>query len=123
MDEKDKSLFDSVADTIKRTFDIATEAATKALEPKQLKPDEESVVVTAPSEASVSDPAPSVVAIVKKATRQKSRVDTSGRITPAYDIPLPDTPMPSPKIAAKKAKTLGRKTAKKSVQKADKKVA
>ena len=73
MDDKDKFLFDSVADTIKRTFDIATEAATKALEAKQLKSDEESVVVTAPSEASVSDPAPSVVAIVKKATPSHSR--------------------------------------------------
>jgi hypothetical protein len=124
MDDKEKSLFDSFADTIKHTFDIATEAASKALEPEQLKPDEELVVVPTPPDAFVSDPAPPIVAIAKKKPRKKSGVDTSGRITPDYDTPLPDTPMPSPKKAAKNvSKKPARKTAKKSVPKAAKKAA
>jgi hypothetical protein len=123
MDDKEKSLFDSFADTIKHTFDIATEAASKALEPEPLKPGEELVVVPTPPDAFVSDLASPIVAIVKKKPRKKSGVDTSGRITPDYDIPLPDTPMPSPKKAAKKiSKKPARKAAKKSVPKVAEKV-
>jgi hypothetical protein len=51
MDDKEKSLFDSFADTIKHTFDVATEAAKKALEPEPLKPDEEVVVLPTPPDA------------------------------------------------------------------------
>ena len=120
MDDKEKSLFDSFADTIKHTFDIATEAASKALEPEPLKPDEELVVVPTPPDALVSDPAAPIVAIVKKKHRKKSGVDTSGRITPDYDTPVPDMPMPSPKKIAKK---VSKKPAKKSVPKAAKTVA
>ena len=40
MDDKEKSIFESVTDTIKNTIDIATEAAKKALEPEPIKPDE-----------------------------------------------------------------------------------
>jgi hypothetical protein len=45
MDDKEKSLFDNFADAVKHTFDVAAEAANKALEPTPLKPDEELVVV------------------------------------------------------------------------------
>jgi hypothetical protein len=120
MGDKEKSLLDSFADTIKHTFDIATEAASKALEPEPLKPEEELVVVPTPSDAFVSDPAAPIVAIVKKKPREKTGVDTSGRITPDYDIPAPERPMPSPRKAAKKA---SKKLANKSVSKAAKKVA
>jgi hypothetical protein len=123
MDDKEKSLFDSFADTIKHTFDIAAEAASKALEPEPLKPNEELVVPTSP-EAFVLDPAPPIIAIVNKKPRKKSDVDTSGRITPDYDIPIPDAPMPSPKKAVKKAsKQPAKNAAKKSVSKSAKKVA
>jgi hypothetical protein len=120
MDDKEKSLFGSFADTIKNTFDVATEAASKALEPEPLKPDEELLIVPAPPDPFISDPAPPLVAIVKKKPRKKTGVDTSGRITPDYDIPVPVTPMPSPRKTAKKAP---KKTAKKAASKAVKKVA
>jgi hypothetical protein len=80
MDDKEKSLFDSFADTIKHTFDVATEAAKKALEPEPFKPDEEVVVLPTPPDAFVSDPAPPMVVIVKKKPRKKSAVSMSGRI-------------------------------------------
>jgi Berberine and berberine like len=78
MDDKEKSLFDSFADTIKHTFDVATEAAKKALEPEPLKPDEEVVVLPTPPDAFVSDPAPPMIVIVKKKPG-KSAVSMSGR--------------------------------------------
>jgi hypothetical protein len=120
MDDKEKSLFDSLADTIKHTLDIATEAASKALEPEPLKPDEELLIVPTPPDPLIGDPAPPLVAIVKKKPRKKTGVDTSGRITPDYDIPVPKTPLPSPRKAAKKAP---KKPAKKAASKAAKKVA
>lgn len=115
-DDKEKSLFDSFADTIKHTFDIATEAASKALEPEPLQPDEEIVVVPTTPDLFVSDPAPPNVAIVKKNSRKKTGADTSGRITPNYDFPAPETPM-------KAAKKASKKPAKKSVRKGAKKIA
>jgi hypothetical protein len=126
VDDKEKSVFDSFADTIKNTFDIATEAAKKALEPEPLKPDEEVVVVPAPPDGMISDltaPSPPMVAIVKKKPRKKSAVNTSGRITPVYDIPVPDTPMPAPKKKTKKAskKPASKKASKKSHAKSAKK--
>jgi hypothetical protein len=47
MDDKEKSLFENFADTVKHTFDVATDAAKKELEPEPLKPDEKIVVVPA----------------------------------------------------------------------------
>ena len=121
MDDKEKSLFDSFADTIKHTFDIAAEAASKALEPEPLRPDEELVVIPAPPDAFASEPSQPMVAIAKKKLRKKSAVDTSGRITPDYDIPVPDTAMPSPKNGAKAAsKKAAKKPAKKAPAKAPK---
>ncbi|MEO8319676.1 MAG: hypothetical protein ABI561_15250 [Bradyrhizobium sp.] len=120
MDDKEKSLFDSFADTIKHTFDIATEAASKALEPEPLKPDEKLEVIPTPPDAFVSDSAPPVVAIGKKKPRKKTGVDTSGRITPDYDFPVPETPMPPPRQPAKKVLKM---PARQSVPKTAKKVA
>jgi len=122
MDDKEKSLFDSFANTIKHTFDIAAEAASKALEPEPLRSDEELVVIPAPPDAFASEPSQPMVAIVKKKLRKKSAVDTSGRITPDYDIPVPDTAMPSPKNGAKAAsEKAAMKPAKKAPAKAAKK--
>jgi hypothetical protein len=117
MDDKDKSIFESVTDTIKNTFDIATEAAKKALEPEPLKADEEVVVMPAPEAADFMSPVPPMVAVVKKKPRKKSAVNTSGRITPTYDIPIPDTPLPTPMKAAKKASRKPAKKAKKAATK------
>jgi hypothetical protein len=119
MDDKEKSIFKSVTDTMKNTIDIATEAAKKALEPEPIKPDLELVAIPAP--LSIGDdymsPMPPMIAVVKKKQSKKSAVDTSGRITPAYDFPVPNTPLPTKKTA-KKAKTKPAKTtAKKAVKK------
>jgi hypothetical protein len=115
MDDKDKSIFESVTDTIKNTFEVAAEAAKKALEPEPLKPDEEVVMIPAPESADPMSPMPPMVAVVKKKPRKKPAVDTSGRITPTYDIPGPDAPLPTLKKAAKKASS---RPAKKAVKKA-----
>ena len=115
MDDKEKSIFESVTDTIRNTFEIATEAAKKALEPEPLQPDEEVVMIPAPEVADHMSPMPPMAAVVRKKPRKKSAVDTSGRITPTYDIPIPDTPLPAPKKTAKKAPS---KPTKKTVKKA-----
>jgi hypothetical protein len=124
MDDKEKSLFDSFADTIKHTFDIAAEAASKALEPEPLRRDEEPVVVPTPPDAFLSEPSPPMVVIVKRKLLKKSAVDTSGRITPDYDIPIADTPMPPRKKAVKVASMKpAKKTPAKAARKASKKTA
>jgi hypothetical protein len=117
MDDKDKSIFESVTDTIKNTIDIATEAAKRAMEPEPIKVDEEVVMIPGPESADPMSPAPPMVAVVKKKPRKKPAVNTSGRITPTYDIPVPDTPLPTPKKAAKKSSKTAKKTAKKAVKK------
>jgi hypothetical protein len=118
MDDKDKSIFESVADTIKNTFEIATEAAKRAMEPEPLKPDEKVVMIPAPESADPMSPMPPMVAVVKKKPRKKSAIDTFGRITPTYDIPVPDTPLPAPKKTTKKASSRpAKKTVKKAVTK------
>jgi hypothetical protein len=119
MDDKEKSIFESVTDTIKNTIDIATEAAKKALEPEPIKPDEE--LVTIPAPLSIGDdymsPMPPMIAVVKKKQSEKSAVDTSGRITPAYDFPVPNTPLPTKKTAKKAKRKPAKTTAKKAVKK------
>jgi hypothetical protein len=42
-------------------------------------------------------PMPPMIAVVKKKQSKKSTVDTSGRITPAYDFPVPNTPLTTKK--------------------------
>ena len=115
MDDKEKSIFESVTDTIKNTFEIATEAAKKALEPEPLQPDEEVVMIPTPEVADPMSQMPPMATVVKKKPLKKSAVDTSGRITPTYDIPIPDGPLPTSKKTAKKASS---KPAKKTVKKA-----
>ena len=119
MDDKEKSIFESVTDTIKNTIDIATEAAKKALEPEPIKPNEELVAIPAP--LSIGDdymsPMPPMIAVVKKKQSEKSAVDTSGRITPAYDFPVPNTPLPTKKPAKKAKRKPAKTTAKKAVKK------
>jgi hypothetical protein len=119
MDDKEKSIFESVTDTIKNTIDIATEAAKKALEPEPIKPDEELVAIPAP--LSIGDdfisPMPPMIAVVKKKQSRKSAIDTSGRITPAYDFPVPNTPLPTKNTAKKAKRKPAKTTAKKAVTK------
>lgn len=95
MDDKEKSLLESVTDTIKHTIDIATEAAQKALEPEPMKADEELVVVPAPAPvgADLLAPLPPIIVVAKK-----------------------KRPKPAAKEAAKAPKA-AKRTAKKAVKK------
>ena len=115
MDDKEKSIFESVTDTIRNTFEIATEAAKKAMEPEPLHPDEEVVMIPAREVSDPMSPMPPLAVVVKRKPRKNSAIDTSGRTTPTYDIPVPDTPLPASKKTAKKASS---KPAKKPVKKA-----
>jgi hypothetical protein len=98
----------------------------KAQKPEPVESDEEVVVIPAPATVGIDpmSPMPPMAAVVKKKPRKKPAVNTSGRITPAYDIPVPDTPLPTPKKAAKKAsirpakKAVKKSKAKKAVKKA-----
>jgi hypothetical protein len=71
MDDKEKSLFENFADTVKHTFDVAAHAAKKELEPEPLKPDEKIVVVPA-ADAVGTDflaPMPPMIAVAKPRER------------------------------------------------------
>jgi hypothetical protein len=75
MDDKEKSIFENFADTIKHTFDTAAEAANKPLEPEPLKPDEEVVVMPnlLPVSADLITPTPLMTVVVKKTRRATSK--------------------------------------------------
>ena len=77
MDDKEKSVFESVTDAIKHTINIATEAAEKAMEPEPLKRDEELVVVptpmTAGSDFMSPTPMPPAFIVVKKKRRASKK--------------------------------------------------
>jgi hypothetical protein len=110
MDDKEKSLFENFADTVKHTFDVATDAAKKALEPEPLKPDEKIVVVPA-ADAVGTDflaPMPPMIAVVKKKRREAKK-------------PSAESPAKAAK-KSKQAKKSAKKATKKTVKKTAKKV-
>jgi hypothetical protein len=155
-DDKDgkdnKTIFEKITDAFNNVVDTASAAATKATDPDPEKvagkaneqvlvgdaaiapeavpPVEENLnprPMTADEIAhhAAADTQPIVAA--KKTPKKKAvKPSLSGRITPTYDFPVPDTPMPSPKKpkAVKKAKKSAKKSAKaakKSSKKAVKK--
>jgi hypothetical protein len=122
MDDKDKSLFENFADTIKHTFDVATDAAKAALEPEPLKPDEELVVVPT-SDAVGADfmaPMPPVTMVVKK----KRRKPAAKRAKKAHVAAAKKAKQAkkSAKTAAKKTENKSAKKSRKAVKKTTKKV-
>jgi hypothetical protein len=93
-------------------------AAKKAQKSASVESDEEVVVIPNPTPGiDLITPMPAMVAVVKKKPRKKPAVNTSGRITPTYDIPIPDTPLPTPKKAPKTPSRKPASKAKKAVAK------
>jgi hypothetical protein len=153
-DGKDnKSIFEKIADAFNNVVDTASAAATKAtgpddpekvagksneqllvgdaaIAPEAVPPVEKNLnprPMTADEIAhhAAADTQP-IVAAKKTPSKKAVMPRLSGRITPTYDFPVPDTPMPSPKKpkAVKKAKKSAKKSAKaakKSSKKAVKK--
>ena len=155
-DDKDgkdnKTIFEKITDAFNNVVDTASAAATKATDPDPEKvagkANEQVLVGDAPiapelvppveenfnprpmtadeiAHHAAADTQPTVAA--KKTIKKKAVMPSlAGRITPTYDFPVPDTPMPSPKKpkAVKKAKKSAKKSAKaakKSSKKAVKK--
>jgi hypothetical protein len=126
--DDDKTLIDKTIETIKHVAQVATNAAMHALEPEPVKPGDD--VVDLPATGTgilMDDPVIEPFVIIprrKKSAPRKTTPDTSGRITPTYDFPLPTSKMPVRKKAAKKTakktktKTVAKKRpAKKSAKK------
>jgi hypothetical protein len=130
-DKDDKSLFQKAIETVKEVASSVTEVVTSAPPSQRAEavPPEEnfdapSMTAEELAHHAAADTQPVLPA---KAPRKKSP-NLSGRITPTYDIPVPDTPMPSPKkrraVKTKKsAKKASKKSAKKAVKKVTKKTA
>jgi hypothetical protein len=113
-DKDDKPLFQKAIEIVKDVASSVTEVVTSAPPSQRTEavPAVKENLVAAPMTAeeiahhAAADTQPVMAA--KKIPRKKAAAPSlSGRITPTYDIPVPDSPMPAPK----------RKKAKKSVKK------
>ena|SRR5450432_286724 len=134
-DDKEKTIIEKVSDAVKGMWETASTAATKAIEPE---PDPGKVARTANEQVYVPDATdaatmPARLTSTSKASKKIAAPNTSGRITPTYDFPVPDFPMPSPKNkrksvtkkvqAVKKTARKKSKAAKKTVRKSSKRSA
>jgi hypothetical protein len=128
-DDKEKSIIEKLSDAVKGVVDVASTAATKAME--QPEPDPQQVARTANEQLYIPEatdaaamPAPLIAA--PKASKKNPAPSMSGRITPIYDFPVPDSLMPFPKkrkrkAVVKKAKSAVKKNAPKKSKKTAKK--
>ena len=120
-DDKEKTIIEKVSDAVKGVLDIASTAATKAMEPDP-DPDPEKVAGTANEQVYTPDAGdatmPARLISTPKASKKTATPNTSGRITPTYDFPVPDFPMPSlkkkRKATAKKVEAVKKTARKKS---------
>ena len=155
-DDKDgkdnKPIFEKITHAFNNVVDTASAAATKATDPDPEKvagkaneqvlvgdaaiapeavppvdenPNPRSMTADEIAHHAAADTQP-IVAARKTPKKKAVMPNLSGRITPTYDFPVPDTPMPSPQKpkAVKKAKkpaNASAKAAKKSSKKAVKK--
>jgi hypothetical protein len=128
-DKEDKSLFQKAIETVKEVASSVTEAIASAPPSQRAEPAPEENFDAPPmtadelAEHAAADTQP-------PAEDAPASPNLSGRITPTYDIPVPDTPMPSPKkrkavkkSSKKSAKKASKKTAKKAAKKVTKKTA
>ena len=104
-DDKEKTIIEKVSDVVKGVWETASTAATKAMEPD---PDPEKVAGTANDQVYLPDASdavtmPARLISTSKASKKITAPNTSGRITPTYDFPVPDFPMPSLKKKRKAA--------------------
>jgi hypothetical protein len=114
--EKDKGIVETAIEVVKEFASEVSDAAKQAMEPSEpIKPRDEVVMMPLVSDGVMGESMmPSYVVIrrgkkASKASKKKTAPNTSGRITPTYDFPVPDYPMPSPK-AKRKAKTASKKS-------------
>jgi hypothetical protein len=130
-DKDDKSLFQKALETVKDVASSVAEVVTSAPPSQRTEaaPPEENFdapPMTAEELAQHAAADTQPVPPAKKASRKKPAFpNLSGRITPTYDIPVPGTPMPSPKkrkAVKKSSKKSAKKASKKSAKKAAKKV-
>jgi hypothetical protein len=129
-DDKEKTIIEKLSDAVKGVVDIASAAATKAMEPPESDP--QKVAGTANEQVYIPDAAAMPAPLFAEPKIPKKKPNLSGRITPTYDFPVPDSPMPSPKQTKKagvrkktgkkatKAATVPKKTGKKAVKKTKK---
>jgi hypothetical protein len=128
-DKEDKSLFQKAIETVKEVASSVTEVIASAPPSQRAEPAPEENFDAPPmtadelAEHAAADTQP-------PAEDAPASPNLSGRITPTYDIPVPDTPMPSPKkrkavkkSSKKSAKKASKKTAKKAAKKVTKKTA
>jgi hypothetical protein len=124
MDDKEKTIVEKFADAVKGAVDIAATAAIRAME--QPEADPRKVVRTANEQIYIPE-ATDAAAMPAPLTKASKTPSMSGRITPTYDFPAPDSPMPLPrkkrKAVVKNSKKAIRKTAPKKSKKAAKKKA
>jgi hypothetical protein len=128
-DKEDKTLFQTAIETVKEVASSVTEVIASAPPSQRAEPAPEENFDAPPmtadelAEHAAADTQP-------PAEDAPASPNLSGRITPTYDIPVPDTPMPSPKkrkavkkSSKKSAKKASKKTAKKAAKKVTKKTA
>ena len=125
-DKEDKSLFQKAIETVKDVASSVTEVVTSAPPSQRTEaaPPEENfdappMTAEEIAQHAAADTQPVLPA---KAPRKKpASQNLSGRITPTYDIPVPDTLMPKKRKAVKTKKSAPKKSAKKSSKKSAKK--
>ena len=133
-DKDDKSLFEKAIESVKDIASSVTEAVKSAppsartetaIPPVEENFDAPPLTAEELAHHAAADTQP--VTPTKKAPRKKTTSpNLSGRITPTYDFPPPDSPMPSSKKrkgVVKKAKKPAKAAKKKAVKQAAKKTA
>jgi hypothetical protein len=107
-------------EAVKEFASEVSDAAKQATEPaKPLKSGDRVVMLPVVSDGMMGESMmPSFVVIrgkkTPKASKKKAIPSTSGRITPTYDFPVPDYPMPLPKKKRKARKAIKKSAPKKS---------
>jgi hypothetical protein len=124
--DKDKGIVETAIEAVKEFASEVSDAAKHAMEPSEpIKPGDKVVMMPVVSDGMMGESMmPSFVVIrrgkkASKASKKKAAPNTSGRITPTYDFPVPYYPMPSPK-KKRKAKKAAKKTAPKKSKTATK---
>jgi hypothetical protein len=118
-DKEDKSLFQKAIETVREVASSVTEVIASAPPSQRAEPAPEENFDAPPmtadelAEHAAADTQP-------PAEDAPASPNLSGRITPTYDIPVPDTPMPSPKKRKAGVKNSSKKSAKKASKKAKK---
>jgi len=130
MDDKDKNVIEQIVDKINDVVEtvatVAADALSQAMEPDPVKSDQQPI--SEPTMPLMPVHAPTKRTTAKKAVAAKSTVSQSGRITPTYEFPTPDSTtmlvsIPTKKTKKDAAKKKSQKTAKKPMKKSTKKAA